>query len=79
MTDEQIYERLTETFHDVFDDEEIVVTPELTADDVEDWDSLAHIRLVLAIEKAFKVKFTAAEVGDVQDVGELVELIKRKL
>ncbi len=79
MTDAEIYARLTEIMQDIFDDPDVIATPQLTADDVEGWDSLSHIRLVLAIEKAFKVKFVASEVGEVQDVGEMVHLIKSKL
>jgi acyl carrier protein len=79
MTDNEIYERLTEIMQDIFDDPDVVATPDLTADDVEAWDSLSHIRLVLAIEKAFKVKFAASEVGEVKDVGEMVNLVKSKL
>jgi len=63
----------------VFDDESIVVTPQLTADDVDEWDSLSHIRLVLAIEKKFGLKFSAAEVGRLKNVGEFVALIRSKL
>ncbi|MEO6854447.1 MAG: acyl carrier protein [Rhodoferax sp.] len=73
-----IYAKLTAIFHDVFDDESIVVKPELTADDVDEWDSLAHIRLVLAIEKKFGLKFSAAEVGRLKNVGEFVALIQSK-
>ena len=58
---DDVYRRLTEIFHDVFDDDSIVVTPELTASDVPEWDSLSHIRLVLAVQRAFQVKFSAAQ------------------
>ena len=78
MTTEAIYAKLTEIFHDVFDDETIVATPELTADDVDEWDSLAHIRLVLAVEKKFGLKFSAAEVGRLKNVGEFASLIQSK-
>ena len=78
MTTETIYAKLTEIFHDVFDDESIVATPELTADDVDEWDSLAHIRLVLAVEKKFGLKFSAAEVGRLKNVGEFASLIQSK-
>ena len=72
------YSTLTAVFHDVFDDESIVVTPELTADDVDEWDSLTHIRLVGAVEKRFGLRFSAAEVGRLKNVGELVRLIEAK-
>jgi acyl carrier protein len=73
-----IYQRLTGIFQDVFDDDAIVVRPELTAKDVEEWDSLSHIRLVLTIEKAFGLKFSASEIGKLKNVGEFVDLIKAK-
>jgi acyl carrier protein len=74
-----VYEKLTPIFRDLFDDENIVLTPATTADDIDDWDSLNHIRLVLGIQKAFGVKFSANEVGKLKDVGHLVELIRKKL
>ncbi|CAN7196169.1 acyl carrier protein [Rhizobacter sp. LjRoot28] len=78
MNQDAIYEKLTAIFHDVFDDDSIVVTPELTADDVDEWDSLSHIRLVLAVEKKFGLKFSAAEVGRLKNVGEFVALISSR-
>ncbi|MDL2337686.1 MAG: acyl carrier protein [Burkholderiaceae bacterium] len=78
MSTDALYAKLTAIFHDVFDDESIVVTPELTADDVDEWDSLSHIRLVLAIEKKFGLKFSAAEVGRLKNVGEFASLIVTK-
>ena len=74
-----IYERLTQVFHDVFDDDSIQVTPQLTAEDVDGWDSLTHIRLLLTIEKAFGVKFSTLEIGKLQKVGDLVDLIRARL
>jgi acyl carrier protein len=79
MTDAEIYDRLTDLMQDIFDDPDVVATPELSADDVESWDSMTHIRLVLAVEKAFKIKFVASEIGDMRNVGEMVSLIKSKL
>lgn len=78
MSTDPIYPKLTAIFHDVFDDEGIVVTPELTAEDVDEWDSLSHIRLVLAIERQFGLKFSAAEVSRLKNVGEFVALIQSK-
>ena len=78
MSQEATYAKLTEIFHDVFDDDAIVVAPALTADDVDEWDSLSHIRLVLAVEKKFGLKFSAAEVGRLKNVGEFVALIESK-
>lgn len=79
MTTSSIYSRLTEIFREVFDDDDLVVGPALTADDVEEWDSLNHIRLVLSIEKGFGLRFSAAEVGNLKNVGEFVELIQSKV
>ena len=78
MSTDAIYAKLTDIFHDVFDDEGIIVTPQLTADDVDEWDSLTHIRLVVAVEKKFGLKFSAAEVGRLKNVGEFVSLIQSK-
>jgi acyl carrier protein len=76
MDESQIYSRLAEIFEDVFDDDTIELTPELSAKDVDGWDSLTHIRLLLTIEKAFKVKFSTSEIGKLENVGDLVSLIK---
>lgn len=75
MKKEEIYTKLDEVFQDVFDDEEIHVTPETTADDIEDWDSLEHINLVVAIENEFGIKFNMNEVTSFKNVGEMVEII----
>ena len=78
MQTSEIYQKLTDIFHEVFDDDSIQVHPELKADDVDEWDSLSHIRLVLTAEKAFHVKFSASEIGKLKNVGEFVELIRSK-
>ncbi len=78
MEKQEIYARLTGVFHDVFDDESIVLRPDLSAKDVDEWDSLAHIRLMLTVEKAFGVEFSTSEIGKLKDVGELAELIRLK-
>lgn len=75
MDEQQVYARLTEIFEDVFDEDSIQVTPELSAKDVDGWDSLNHIRLILTIEKAFKIKFSTSEIGKLEKVGDLVALI----
>jgi acyl carrier protein len=74
----EIYDKLSAVFQDVFDDETVVVTPKLTAKDVDGWDSLTHIRLMLTVEKAFGVRFSASEVGKLKNVGELASLIASK-
>ncbi len=79
MTTSTIYDRLTEILIDLFDDEMIVAQPDLTADRVAGWDSFAQIRLIIAVEKSFKVKFAAAEVANLKNVGALASLIENKI
>jgi acyl carrier protein len=78
MDEPQIYVRLTQIFEDVFDEDSIKVTPELSAKDVDGWDSLTHIRLILTIEKALKIKFSTSEIGKLENVGDLVKLIQAR-
>ncbi len=75
MKKEEIYEALNEVFQEVFDDDSITVNPETTADDIEDWDSLEHINLVVAIENRFGIKFNMNEVTSMKNVGEMVDII----
>jgi acyl carrier protein len=66
-------------FRDVFDDESIVIEPDTTAPDIEGWDSLSNIELLVAIEKTFSgVKFNTGEVANLRNVGEMVAAIKQK-
>jgi acyl carrier protein len=75
MEEAQVYARLTPIIRDVMDDDSIDVTPQLSAKDVDGWDSLTHIRLLMTIEKAFKIKFSTSEIGKLQTVGDLAALI----
>ncbi|HEY7208860.1 MAG TPA: acyl carrier protein [Bryobacteraceae bacterium] len=75
---QQTEQRLTSIFQDVFDDDSLQIRPEMTADDVEDWDSLTHINLITAVEREFKVKFTTSEVTGLKNVGDLIALINKK-
>lgn len=70
-------DRLNEVFRDVFDNEELNVGPATTAKDVEGWDSLMHVTLIVNVEKAFGVRFTSSEVAGLKNVGELMQLIER--
>jgi acyl carrier protein len=79
MQSAEIYAKLTPIFRDLFDVPELVLCSRLTAQDVEGWDSLNHIRLVLSVQKVFGLKFSAAETGQLKNVGELVQLIEAKL
>lgn len=78
MSKEQIMERLTEIFRDVFDDESIEISDSTTADDIEAWDSLEHITLISAVEKAFKMRFTMREVSGMKNVGEMADILLEK-
>jgi acyl carrier protein len=77
MTDQDILNGLTEIFRDVFDDPALVISNETTADDVDEWDSVNHINIVVAAEMRFGVKFKIAEIESLKNVGELVHLIHR--
>ena len=78
MDQAQIYSRLKDVFEDVFDDDSIEITPQLTAKDVDGWDSLNHIRLIFTVEKAFKIKFSTSEISSLENVGDLVALIEAR-
>ena len=77
VTEADIYAQLTQVFQDVFDDDELVINPHLTANDVPEWDSMSHVRLMLTVERAFGTRFAAAEIAGLKNVGELVSLIQR--
>ena len=75
---QEILERLQQVFDDIFLDE-VVVTPQLSAHDVEEWDSLIHISLVLAVEEAFGIRFRVGEVEATKNVGDFVALIEKRM
>ncbi|MGC4100550.1 acyl carrier protein [Ferruginibacter sp.] len=75
----EILKQVNEIFIDVLDEEGIVLTESTTAADVEDWDSLSHIQLVVAIEKHFKTKFTVAEIQSWENVGQMCSAIQKRL
>ena len=79
MQQQEIYAQLTPIFHDVFDDEALVLTPELTAASVPEWDSFNHINLIVAVEARLKIKFQTAELEAMNSVGHMVALIEKKL
>jgi acyl carrier protein len=71
-------QRMQHTFRAVFDDDTLELFPNMTASDVEAWDSLSHIDLIVALEREFKIKFTTAEISKLQNVGELEALVAVK-
>lgn len=79
MSREEILERVNKVFKDVFDDEDVAVTFESTAADVEGWDSLRHITLIEAVEDEFDMRFQMNEVTGMKDVGEMVDIIAERI
>jgi acyl carrier protein len=79
MQQQEIYAQLTTIFHDVFDDDTLILTPELNAASVPEWDSFNHINLIVAVEARLKIKFQTAELESMNTVGQLVGLIEKKL
>ena len=78
MTQEEILTQITAIFRDVLDDDHIVLKRETTAEDIEGWDSLTHIQLIVTIEKKFGFKFTTAEINSFKNVGEMVDAVLKK-
>ena len=78
MNSNEIIPRLNEVFRDVFGDSSISVTEKTTADDIEDWDSLAHISLVAAVEAEFGLRFKMREVSAMKNVGDMIKLIAER-
>jgi acyl carrier protein len=79
MTQDEVYAALSEVMRDVFDDDDLVIGPDTSAEDVVGWDSQAHITLIVATEQQFGVRFRTAEFEALHNVGELVDLIMSKL
>lgn len=78
MEKSEILKRIQSIFQDVLDNEDIELNAETTAEDIEEWDSLSHIQLIVAIEKEFKIKFTSKEILSWKNVGEMIECIMFK-
>lgn len=78
MSRDEVFAALDEVFQDEFDDDALHVTDATTADDIEDWDSLEHINLVVAVERRFGIKFTMGEVTGMKNVGEMVDIILQR-
>ena len=79
MSYEQVMEKLREVFYDVFDDENLEINENTTANDIEEWDSLEQIHIIMGCEKKFGVKFEISEVNKMKNVGEMVSLIVSKV
>jgi acyl carrier protein len=79
MSREEILEQITLVFADTLDEENVKLTESTTADEVEGWDSLTHVQLVVAVEKKFKIRFSAKEIQSWKNVGEMIDSIGSKL
>ena len=79
MTEEELYDILSEIFIDVFDLDDIQLRPNMTAMDIEEWDSLSNVYLLLAVEKRLNFRFNSFEVSGNSNVGEMVQMILKKL
>lgn len=79
MDNEQILSKLTEVFRSVFDDDTIVLTADTSSDDIEEWDSLNQIRIILACESSFNLKLNARHINTLSNVGEMVDFLSTSL
>ena len=79
ILDAEILKQVNQIFIDVLDNENIALKRETVAKDVEEWDSLTHIQLIVAVEKNFKIRFTTAEIQGFKNVGHFCDEIQRKL
>ena len=79
MERKEIFNKLSEIFIDVLDLDEVELTDETSANDIEEWDSLSHIQLIVAIEKAFGIKFTSLEIMKWKNVGEMINTMEEKI
>ena len=78
MNKKNIKEKLQSVFIDVFEDDDLTISNSTNSDDIEEWDSLNHIALVLSIEKCFNIRFITGEVQSLKDVGEMIQLLEEK-
>ena len=74
-----IIEELQDIFRKIFDDDELEITKVTTADDIEDWDSLTHMQLIMEIEKKYNIRFTTNEIKKAANVGEFIDIIQGKM
>ncbi len=79
MSRDEIIAKIVPLMEDVFDEDSIEYTDNLTADDIDEWDSLSHIRLIVAVERAFGVRFATGEIEHFKNIGDLVTAVHAKL
>ena len=78
MRKDEILRELNLIFIDILDNENIILNENITAEDIEEWDSLAHIQLAIAIEKHFKIRFTTYDIQNWKNIGDLIKCIESK-
>lgn len=78
MNNQKMLEEINKIFCDIFDDDNLLVTEDTTANDIEEWDSLAHIRIMMTISKRFHVKLSMEEMAQINRVGDIVLLLQEK-
>lgn len=79
MTREEIVSKLTDIFHEVFNDNAIVLKDEMTANDVDNWDSLTHMLMITRVEETFGIKFKLKELNKLRQVGDMIDVIESKM
>ncbi|WP_036877792.1 acyl carrier protein [Xylanibacter oryzae] len=79
MDKKEILEKVTLIFRDILDNDEIELEYNTTSDNIEEWDSLTNVQLIVAIEKYFNIRFTSIEIVSWKNVGELVDNISKKI
>ncbi len=78
MTRKMVLEKLTEIFRDVFDDDSLILREDMTPEDIEDWDSLEQVNLVVAIEKKFRVRFNMEEANKFENISKIIDTVLKK-
>lgn len=71
--------KIQEIFRDIFDDTDLIINESTCSEDIDDWDSLEQINLIVSIEKSFDIKFDILEIGNLNNVGEMINLIRTKI
>jgi acyl carrier protein len=79
MNDIEILHKIESIFHDVLDDNDLTISRETTANDVEDWDSLNHVQIIVAVESEFSIRFTTREIEELKNIGQMCDLTANKL
>jgi len=79
MTENEIIEKITPLFRDIFAEPDLLVHAGLTAEQVERWDSLSNVNLIMSIERTFSIRFALGELKKLQNVGEMIRLIQEKI